>query len=168
MQSTAANPQVIYTSSVQTQPQAKPLGKGMIKNTEAAKMLYIALLEASHDLSDAMVQIWDLLDEDERVRCKKAVARMIAEIYFDGIASIEQMHSGFSKSKHANHGARVGTKASPARGSAAPLLTRLARPNHIPAANQCGRCAKCAQSRSTVLDASPFLLEQQPDTTPRL
>lgn len=140
----------------------------MIKNTEAAKMLYIALLEASHDLSDAMVQIWDLLDEDERVRCKKAVARMIAEIYFDGIASIEQMHSGFSASKHANQRAHVGTKASPARGSAAPMLNRLARPNHISAANQCERCPNCAPSRSTILEASPFSSEQRPDTTPRV
>lgn len=139
----------------------------MIKNTEAAKILYIALLEASHDLSDAMVQIWDYLDEDEQVRCKIAVARMVSEIYCNGVAEMEQLHSGFSKTKHAPQGAHIGTGTSPGSRSTVPLLARNARPSTIAAANQCGRCANCVRAQSVAFEASPFASEQRPEIIPR-
>jgi len=139
----------------------------MIENTEAAKIFYITLLEASHDLSDAMVQIWDYLDDDERVRCRIAVARMVSEIYCNGIAEIERLHSGFSKTEHAPHGAHISTGTSPGSRKTVPLLTRKARPSTIAAANQCGRCANCVRAQSVAFEASPFASEQRPEITPR-
>ncbi|MDR5771687.1 MULTISPECIES: hypothetical protein [unclassified Caballeronia] len=67
----------------------------MMRNSEAAKILYIALLEASRDLSDAVAQVWDYLDEHEQTRCKIAVGKMLAEIYQSGIAEIEQLYPSF-------------------------------------------------------------------------
>ncbi|WP_250528622.1 hypothetical protein [Caballeronia sp. ATUFL_F1_KS4A] len=66
----------------------------MIADPYAASLLYSALLKAQGTLNSALVELWPLLDKDEREMATTAVASIFAEVLISGMSPLEHAHPG--------------------------------------------------------------------------